>query len=236
MEQFDPLFKMMSYLSQAVIILVPILIGIWYKVHKAATNKINLLKAGEIKKAKEEFDAWSHSEALSLLYKFREICNMYHDKSSADRVLYIQLENGSVSLSKIYNMYLTCVAEDNRYSEVEQIRKNIQRIPVQECIDLVNTVVYNGFIKIPDLSKSNYDFSGPFHSSSNSVKISLVRDKSGNPVGAVVFCYLDVDYNDKEDDVTIRTASASISAVLLTYEIEKDKRLEELMKLEKGVK
>ena len=114
----DEFLKILDKIEPLILVVIPTLFGIWMKTANKIKEKNESFKRGEQKKALEKYNMWEHEESRRVIAKIKELCRVYKDRSKADEVMYLQLENGTVATSKLCNMFITCLAEDDRYSVI----------------------------------------------------------------------------------------------------------------------
>lgn len=130
----DKLLEFLDKLGPLLYIVVPAIAGIWYNLKTKVREKESEVRETGKRKALRLYDIWEHEESKVVISKIKDLCNFYKDKGHADLVQYLQLENGTAATSKIQNMFLTCLAEDDRYGSIPKIIKKLQRMPYSETV------------------------------------------------------------------------------------------------------
>lgn len=218
-------------LSALIPTLAIIFIELKSKWNKAKTDKIRSDK----NKALEIYDKWEHEESKEAINKIKNLCNYYKDKGQSDLVQYLQLENGTMATSKIQNMFMTCLAEDDRAGNIPKMIKLLQRMPYSETtcwLNKLTEVTSEGefVLKTPDLSKAEYNrtrIEGV--NGIGSVMVAPVFDPGNVLLGICVFFYHQKEYNGHEKDETVlmqRFRTATESVILMYHTARKDKKHE----------
>jgi len=139
--------RITDFITQFQLVIYPALIGAFafgYKVWKGIKDKHKeLLERDSVKLRKqkeEQFKKWEHSASLEIIVRIKNECNLYKDRSSADRVMFAQLENGTLATTKLCNMFISCLAEDNRFGNLPKDIRNLRRIPYSHLSDWVDAL------------------------------------------------------------------------------------------------
>lgn len=223
----DSISKLLDQIAPILYILIPAAAGIYYKIKTKVKNKEKEVSEAEQAKAKELYDIWEHEESKQVISKIKNFCNLYKDKGDVDLVQYLQLENGTVATSKIQNMFLTCLAEDDRYGKVPKLIGKMQRMPYSECstwLDSLSKCISEGSTTLgtPDLSKATYNRAviEGLEGKIGSVKIAPVFDPNEILLGICVFYYHDINYNNNQAETErnqILRFKDSVENVLFVY-------------------
>lgn len=186
-------------------ILVPAIAGVIYKLRTKVKNKEKEVTAHNIAKNKELYSVWEHEESKTVISKIKGFCNLYKDKGNVDLVQYLQLENGTVATSKIQNMFLTCLAEDDRFGAVPKLISKLQRMPYSECatwIEHMEAAISSGkeCFGTLDLSTAEYNRMKLEEAEGKvgSVLIAPVIDENEILLGMCVFYYHKPNYNGSD--------------------------------------
>lgn len=234
----DSIKEIIQLISQLIIVLIPIIAATYFTVRKKFNLKIKELQLRDLTKRKQELLSFSHEKSLISMKNLKEICNLYFDKSKANRVLYYQLENGTTADSLLQNMFITCMAESDRYSELPEWSSKVQRSPAQIVItlleylnshqDSLDLIFEEDLQNILD-ARSHQIFFSP---DVDAARFRIVRNPSGYIVGYVIFEYKFSDSHDlqdfKDSPGTLATeCKAAIEAELVRYRLMiHDKKLE----------
>lgn len=232
----DKLSELLDKLEFLLLALVPALYAIGFRVYNKIKETKLKEKALSKKKAKDTYDVWEHEESRSVIREIKNFCNFYKDKGHCDLVQYLQLENGTMATSKIQNMFLTCLAEDDRDGCIPKFIKKLQRIPYSETVcwleKLLNTTSTDDiFLCTPDISKADYnrtrieDITGI-----GSVIVAPVYSRTEILLGICVFYYHEINYNGRfktEHDLMDRFKN-SVESKILEYHIHRDKKKADL--------
>lgn len=223
----DSLNKLLDQIAPILYILIPAAAGIYYKVKTKVKKKEKEVSEAEQAKARELYDIWEHEESKQVISKIKNFCNLYKDKGNVDLVQYLQLENGTMATSKIQNMFLTCLAEDDRYGKVPKLIGKMQRMPYSECstwLDSLSKSISDGNTTLgtPDLSKATYNRAviDGLEGKIGSVKIAPVFDPNEILLGICVFYYHDINYNNNQPEAEreqILRFKDSVENVLFVY-------------------
>lgn len=232
MENID---KFIEDFKWIISILLPAIVALFYEIKGKWTKaKGDRIKANR-DKALEIYDKWEHEESKEVISKIKNLCNHYKDRGQADLVQYLQLENGTMATSKIQNMFMTCLAEDDRDGSIPKMIKLLQRMPYSETtcwINKLTEVTSEGefILKTPDLSKADYNRTRiEGIKGIGSVIVAPVFDPGNILLGICVFFYHQTDYNGHENDEILsmqRFRAATESVILMYHTSRKDKKRE----------
>lgn len=228
-EFWDGLVAFIKAIEPLILVVIPVIWGILLKL-KTKVNKETLKVKIEIEnKNKQKLLDWRHEESIRVITKLKEVCN-YHCDLSHIHTSYIQLENGTIATSKLCNMFFSCIAEDNRYSNLNKLIKIVQRVPFIRLSSWFNKlyssshqVVY--ITEREDIDDVLYDDVGV-----RCVLSSLVRDPNGLIIGACNFVFSEeqnVDDLDEYNTQMIKFVS-SVETIFLDYNINLKNKAKEL--------
>lgn len=110
------------------LILIPLLYSVCIKLKSKIVEQNIKIQTQQKDKNEQKLLDWRHEESIKVINRLKEICN-YHCDISHIHTSYIQLENGTIATSKLCNMFFSCIAEDNRYSNLPKLIDIVQRIP-----------------------------------------------------------------------------------------------------------
>lgn len=240
-EVINYICDVLHIVSEFIVTVIPIIAVIWYKSKKKYDDKMRELKKHDYDKAQQELLHFSHTKSIWSMKNLEEICNMYVDKSHTDRIMYLQLENGTTADSKLQNMFITCMAESTRYSELPKRMDKIQRLPLQSIVSYIEKVNQEGTVEMLaedintdiDMKAKNVLFSQNI----SAWRIKVVRNKSGYIIGYVVFEYLfdssskngNIEFRDDEEPSSfIDQCQAAIESELLRYNNQIESKRKEL--------
>ena len=233
----NEILQFLEKIEPLILVILPALFGIWLKVSTKLKEENKNFKEAELKKAKDLYNMWEHEESRKVIVKIRELCNVYKDRSNANQVLYMQLENGTIATSKLCNMFLTCLAEDNRYSEIPKKIKKLQRVPYSQMAEWTECVIKKEVL-IRQVKSSNLQVEECFFSDVNSHMAREVVDKDGYLIGMVVFNYGKENYNladggnidevEKGQLELLRCFQASVESVFIAYLVARREKKREL--------
>lgn len=219
----DKILELLDKIEPLILVVLPTLFGIWLKTSTKIKEKNDSIKRSERKKALEKYNMWEHEESRRVIIKIKELCRVYKDRSEADEVMYLQLENGTVATSKLCNMFLTCLAEDDRYSVIPKKIRRLQRVPYSQTSDWVDKVCKHECI-IKDINQENIHVNEAFFESVGSHMSETIHDKDGYLIGMVIFNYADKNFNgaDEESQIDLlKRFQASIESVFISYHVSR---------------
>ena len=196
-------------------------IGMFFKFRDIAIKKKKEIDAQNEAKNKENYLTWKHEESSRVITKIKDLCNFFKDRGKMDSVSYIQLENGTVAASKLCNMFVTCLAEDDRYSVIPKKIRKLQRVPYSQLSEWVEEVTTHECI-IPDVQAEELHVEEPFFEDVGSHLSETVHDKDGYLIGMVVFNYFSRYFNEADEEKQIdflRQFQASIESVFISYHV-----------------
>lgn len=219
----DEFLKILDKIEPLILVVIPTLFGIWMKTANKIKEKNESFKRGEQKKALEKYNMWEHEESRRVIAKIKELCRVYKDRSKADEVMYLQLENGTVATSKLCNMFITCLAEDDRYSVIPKKIRRLQRVPYSQLSEWVEDVTTHECV-IPDVQESHFNIEEQFFEDVGSHLSETIHDKDGYLIGMVVFNYSSKNFNDGDKEKQIeflRQFQASIESIFISYHVSR---------------
>lgn len=231
---------LLQLLGDIILSLVPVGVAFYYGFRKKYNKKIKELKKQDHEKAQQELLHFSHVKSIWSMKNLEEICNIYVDRSHADCVLYLQLENGTMADSKLQNMFITCMAESNRYTNLPKRMNKIQRLPLQSIVSYIEGV--NQSDKVEYITSELNSDTGVkardllFPQNISAWRMRVVRNRSGYIVGYIVFEYLfDAGKNgvsefrdDEQPSSLIDQCQAAIESELLRYNNQIESKRKEL--------
>ena len=234
----DSLCELLDQIAPILYILIPAAAGIYYKVKTKVKKKEKEVSEAQQARAKELYDLWEHEESAQVISKIKNFCNLYKDKGNVDLVQYLQLENGTMAISKLQNMFLTCLAEDDRFGKVPKLIGKMQRMPYSECstwLDSLTKCISEGNTTLgtPDLSKAEYNKATieGLGGKIGSVKIAPVFDPNEILLGICVFYYHEKNYNNNKPESEreqILRFKDSVENVLFVYHQSRANKKKEL--------
>lgn len=224
--------ELLKSLELIVLTVVPVVYAIIYKLLKKVNDKQKEIDRIEKTKRLEIYSNWEHEESMSVTSCIKAMCNYYKDQGAVDLVSFYQLENGTVARSKLCNMFLSCLAEDDRYGLLPKYMHKVQRVPYSQVSSWVEKVRVN-FIEVEDCSVVKDEFIkevclDKLTKSSLSMQ---VRDSEGWFVGICVFEYVEVCYNGNDvvgERELLGRFTASINSIFINYHISRLAKLQEL--------
>lgn len=220
----DEFLKILDKIEPLILVVIPTIFGIWLKTANKVKEKNESYKRAVRKKSLEKYDMWEHEESRRVIAKIKELCNVYKDRSKADEVMYVQLENGTMATSRLCNMFLTCLAEDDRYSTIPKKIRKLQRVPYSQLSEWVENVATHECI-IPDVQGENIHVEQPFFEGVGSHISETVHDKDGYLIGIVILNYGMKNFNDSDKSAQIeflKQFQASVESVFISYHVSRE--------------
>lgn len=224
----DEILEILDKIEPLILVLLPALLGLWLKISTKLKEENETFKKAERKKAMGKYGVWEHEESKRVIIKVKELCRVYKDRSTADDVMYIQIENGTVASSRLCNMFFTCLAEDDRYSEIPKKIRKLQRIPYSQLADWAEEVSKHEIL-IQEVDKIDYHIDDEFFNNVESQMARPVFDKNGYLIGVVIFNYSKKFYNStsgEEDSKNtydqselLKQFQSAVESVFITYHV-----------------
>lgn len=226
---WDKITEFIKLIEPLILVIIPLLFGIWIKLKTKIEKEKVKIHTQISSKAKEELSDWRHSESIKVINKLKEVCN-YHCDLSHVHASYIQLENGTLATSKLCNMFFSCVAEDNRYSDLKRQTDIIQRIPFIRLSNWFNKVYESEYqvvylVNSKDIDSLLYDNIGV-----KCMVSSLVRDTKGLVIGVCNFVYSAEQNKDELDEVNAQMIKfvSSVETIFLDFNLSLKQKKEKL--------
>lgn len=234
----DKLSEILDKIAPLLYVIVPTIFGIYLNLKDKVKAERDKKRAFDIEKAKELYNIWEHEESQRVIKKIKDLCDFYKDKGHMDRVQYIQLENGTIATSSLCNMFISCLAEDNRYGALPHFISKLQRVPYSRVSCLIDKVrkldlqAFNTALCIPNSDDEQCNLREVLETD---VIKSSVTVPIYNPneilLGACIFYYSKPNYNcqDVNDEITlINRFRSSIQSIFLEYYNARREKKEEL--------
>lgn len=233
---YEKIKEILELLGPLIYVTVPAIYAIWLKVSDGINKEKDKKLKEDHEKAKEIYDRWEHEESQRVIKKIKDICNYYKDKGKADLVHYLQLENGTVATSKICNMFISCLAEDNRFGEVPKLITKLQRVPYSKMIYWMDAianlkVTKEQLFKITNVSNADIHLDEFIDETAiKSYMFIPIYDPYEVLLGLGVFYYSDVDFNGQEQKEVqwLLKFKASLEQILLDYHMSREDKKKEL--------
>ena len=228
--QFEDIRNLITTISEAIIILAPVGLVAYHKILKVWNRKRSEIMNADRESAKQELLSYSHAESMKSMENLREICNLFFDRTHADRVMYFQLENGTMGDSKLQNMFISCMAESDRYSLLPSRVNQVQRCPVQSVVSHIEQVNRAAFIEYVEGNPNYSNHLDPrvkeilYAGDSSAIRIKTVHNAAGYIIGYIVFEYLFDKLGiqgftaDETPNSLICECVASVEAELIRYQ------------------
>ena len=226
---WDKLINFIELIEPLILVVIPLIFSIWIKLKLKLIETGKKAKQGINNKAKQELLDWRHAESIKIVNKLKEVCN-YHTDLGHVHSSYIQLENGTIATSKICNMFFSCIAEDNRYSNIQKSIDIIQRIPFTRMSNWFNKI-YDSEYQVVYLTKKE-DIDDIFYDKIGikCIVSSLVKDSNGLIIGICNFLFSDEQQvNDLIDcDTQMLKFVSSVETIFLDFNINLQAKKKEL--------
>lgn len=136
---WNEIIDFIKFIEPLIMVVIPFIFGIWIKLKFKLVDEKNKINNQNKEKNKKKFSDWHHEESIRVLNKLKESCNYYCDLNFV-HTSFLQLENGTLATSQICNMFFSCVAEDNRYSDIKKLLNTVQRIPFTRLSNWFNSI------------------------------------------------------------------------------------------------
>jgi hypothetical protein len=232
LDDFEKIAEFLKKLEPFLLIVVPAIIALWIKIKKRVSERNEVEKKKNNDRAWELFKIWEQEESRKTISRIRELCNVYKDTSKADQVLFFHIENGTVSPSSLHSMFVSCLAEDNRYgSKLPKKCASLQRIPFNILTDWVKDQE-DDVLLVPDITaKYPAGLGKPefFSGVKSHISCSLCNDDRIT-TGFVVFNYSHINYDDLDGTAQrniLYNFKVAVKTVFLDYQIStRDKKSE----------
>lgn len=236
---WEQIQKIIQMIEPLLIVVIPTCFGIYLKVkNKVHEKSVKIEKEFEVKN-REKFIDWEHSESMVIIDKIKAICNYYRDIGHMDLVNYIQFENGTMATSKLCNMFLSCLAEDNRYGKIPKFISTLQRIPYSRLSTWTNNVINSekGIYRVNNREKDfDEDYSEFIIGSENAKSFisGAVKDQNGVLIGICSFFFAEEDCCGTECEnierciTTLQQFITSVETIFLEYNIARENKKKEL--------
>lgn len=201
MQIHEYIMAILKEIEPILLVVIPTCFAIYLKLKKKLDIEKAKQKRIDVEKNTEKFKDWEHTQSINVIKDIQATCNYYRDIGHMDLVTYLQLENGTVATSKLCNMFITCLAEDDRNSSVMKMSQFVQRVPYSRMITLVNEaraelVVHPNFQNdVEEENGVNYSElidSIPSFKGIGSYIISPVKDCQGYLIGFCLFLYSNI--------------------------------------------
>lgn len=231
-----------KFLEQFQLIIYPLLISgfaVGYKVYKGIKDKHSELVQADKKKIetqnREKFNEWEHNASLEVIVRIKHLCNLYKDRSGADRVSYVQLENGTLAISRLCNMFISCLAEDSRFGNLPKDIRKLQRISyshLSEWIEAMRTVdTSNRILALRKDSEILGSINAIYTKPIGSQISIIVNDYNSVFVGCCLFEYANDNYNSIDiasESILLNDFRVAVETTLYNYFVLREKKKEEL--------
>lgn len=219
--------------KEILVIVVPAIYATGYAIWKRIQIKKIEIDKKSIECRVAMFNRWEHEESCNINSKIRSRCNYFKDQGDADLVSYFQLENGTIATSRLHNMFITCLVEDDRFGRLPKAITKMQRIPYSQVavwIDTVRQHVYGLPNGIEDVESVSF---GEIlkEKGVRSALYEEVRDGHGYFIGVCSFEYAEAKYNNedvqsqKEDLHDFKT---SVQSIFIEFHMLQEEKLKEL--------
>jgi len=127
-------------------------------------------------------------------------------------------------------MFVTCLAEDNRYGDIQKRLSELQRIPYSQVAEWVEAIGGTKLI-IPDIKQNNDNWNCPVLKDAASHISAPVRDKDGHLAGVTVFNYKNINFNNSDETQQINfmeNFKTAIETIFLAYYVSQRDKMKEL--------
>lgn len=225
MSTVDQILEILDKFGSLLYVIVPFGFGIYLNLRDKMRSKEAEVKKANKTKAKQAYNVWEHEESQNVIRKIKNLCNLYKDKSNAGLVQYLQLENGTMATSKICNMFVSCLAEDNRNGRIQKLISKIQRIPYSKVTGWINKIIEAknstvDYVLTPDTTAADYTLAEIVDAPDvKSCIVAPVYSSNEILLGMCIFYYPEVNFCGHQDsEVTlINKFRSSVEGILFDY-------------------
>ncbi len=231
--------ELLELITPYIYVIAPIIFGIYLKLRDKFKETQTKIKDLDVAKAKEEYSVWKHEESQRVIRKIKDMCNLYKDKSNAGLAQYLQLENGTMATSKICNMFVSCLAEDDRYGRIPKLSSRLQRVPYAKVTSWINKIIQNkessiNYVLTPNAAAADYSFTDIIDAPEiKSCIIAPVYDQNEILLGMCIFYYPEINFcnHEQQEIELINRFRTAIESVLWEYHNDR-KHKKQTLKLE----
>ena len=208
-----------------------------YNLRKKIKDKHRELKDRDTAKARadkeEAFKKWEHDASLNIIVRIKNACNLYKDRSGADRVMFSQLENGTLATSKLCNMFISCLAEDSRFGNLPKDIRKLQRIPysyISDWIDQLKSLAEDDDRACLKLTGDDHllEVMNTLYTTHVGSQLSIVvYDHNRVFIGICVMEYAGPNFNDVNivrDIGTLNDFKAAVESILHDYYVMRERQ------------
>lgn len=230
----DKILEILDSLGPLLYVIIPTIFGIYLKLKNKIETKRKKIKKENLERNKELYKIWEHEESQRVIRKIKDLCDFYKDKGRMDKVQYIQLENGTMATSNLCNMFISCLAEDSRFSNLPTFISKLQRVPYSRVscwIDKIRDLNSKSFntalcVTNSDIEKCNIREVLEIDSIKSSIAVPIY-DPNEILLGACLFYYSEPNYNNQkpEDEIVlINRFRSSIQSIFLDYYMSRQEK------------
>jgi hypothetical protein len=195
-------------------------------------NEDRVQSINNSKRINEEFEEYRHARALKVIEDIIDQCNYVKDTTRCDTAAYFVLENSTIAIDKLENIYISCRATDNRYSLLNNhIAEFQKRIVSQSIVDLAK--LKECIILLEPDAQSTTGSINEYPEIQSYGAISI-RDYNNNNrfIGFAILLFTMKNFNDTSPsnmELSLYKFKNSIEAILRLHKDEKDAKLKSLI-------
>lgn len=232
----DKILEILGKLDTILCVVVPTAAVVYFNVKNKVRDAQIKDEEKRVRQAEKKYDEWEHEESRIVISRIKNLCNLFKDKGHADLVQYLQLENGTIATSKIQNMFVTCLAEDDRSGSIQKMIKRLQRIPYSETVCWLDKLTKldsttDACLCTPDINDIEHakarieDITGI-----GSVMVAPVYRPDELLLGICVFYYHETKYNGmyKTEHQFLTKFKSAVESVILDYHVHREEKKREL--------
>lgn len=222
------------------IVVIPTCFGIYLKLKNKLAEKEKQVNHELITKNKEKLLDWEHTESIKVINRIKNLCNYFKDIGHMDLVNYVQFENGTTATSRLCNMFLSCLAEDSRFSVIPKMISSFQRIPYGRMSTWINNIMneetenttFHSYI-VKNKEEFEDDYSDTIIGSDKvkSFISSSVKDPNGMIIGICSFYYAENEWSGRSkeqcEELMMKFVS-SIESIFIEYNVARVNKQKEL--------
>lgn len=223
----------LNIVKDSLIVIVPAVWGIIYAIRKNIKEKKTKIDQQAIEKRVEMFNRWEYEMSASIISRIKNCCNYFKDQSAADLVSFFQLENGTIATSKLHNMFITCLAEDDRFGKLPKYIKNLQRLPYSQVNDWVDKVRSGSYKILKGIEEVDSESCKEILKNKG-VKSGLydrVEDGNGYFIGICCLEYEGFNFNDmsaNSQEKLLNDFKVTVHSIFIQYHIDRETKMKEL--------
>jgi len=193
-------------------------------------NEDRVQSINNSKRINEEFEEYRHARALKVIEDIIDQCNYVKDTTRCDTAAYFILENSTIAIDKLENIYISCRATDNRYSLLNNHIAGFQkRIISRSIVDLAK--LKECIISLEPDAQGTTGSINEYPEIQSYGAISI-HDYNNRFIGFAILLFTMKNFNDTSPSnmkSSLYKFKNSIEATLRLHKDEKDAKLKSLI-------